>query len=237
MDLVRVVHYESYQCGSLAAIRYAYIKGDDTMKKIDCKKELKHLYNSSAKEATIVNVPPMNFLMIDGEGDPNISKSYQDSIEALFSVSYALKFMIKKGKLQIDYGVLPLEGLWWADDMTNFNAQNKNKWKWTSMIMQPEYITQEIVVSAIEQVKKKKNLVALPKMRFESFNEGDAVQIMHIGPFSEEDPTIEKVHSFIRENGCQLTTGKHHEIYLSDFRKTASSKLKTIIRQPIKRKA
>lgn len=206
------------------------------MKKIDYKKEFKHLYNSSAKKATIVNVPPMNFLLIDGEGDPNISKSYQDSIEGLFSVSYALKFMIKKGTLQIDYGVLPLEGLWWADDITDFNAQNKNKWKWTSMIMQPEYITQEIVVSAIEQVKKKKNLVALPKMRFESFNEGEAVQIMHIGPFSEEGPTIEKVHSFIHENGCQIT-GKHHEIYLSDFRKTDSGKLKTIIRQPIKRKA
>lgn len=205
------------------------------MKKIDYKKDLKHLYNSSAKEATIVNVSPMNFLMIDGEGDPNISKSYQDSIEALFGVSYALKFMIKKGKLQIDFGVLPLEGLWWADNMTDFNVQNKNKWKWTSMIMQPEYITQETVVLAIEQVKKKKNLIALPKMRFESFSEGEAVQIMHIGPFSEEGPTIGKVHSFIHENGCQLA-GKHHEIYLSDFRKTASSKLKTIIRQPIKRK-
>ncbi len=101
------------------------------MIKIDYKKELKHLYNSSSKQPSIIDAPTMNFLMIDGEGDPNTSKAYQESIEALFGISYALKFMTKKSKLQIDYGVLPLEGLWWSDDMLNFNVQNKDKWKWT----------------------------------------------------------------------------------------------------------
>lgn len=203
------------------------------MKKVDYKKELKHLYNPSSKEVAIINVPSMKFLMIDGEGNPNTSKDYQDAIEALFGVSYTLKFMIKKGALQIDYGVLPLEGLWWMDDMSQFSTEHKDKWKWTSMIMQPEYVTHEMVKTAIEQVNKKKNLAALSLMRFEDYKEGDTAQIMHIGPFSAERPTIEKIHSVIHENGYQLA-GKHHEIYLSDFRKTAPEKLKTIIRQPIK---
>jgi hypothetical protein len=203
------------------------------MKKIDYKKEFKHLYNPPWKEVAFISVPAMKFLMIDGKGDPNTSKDYQDAIEALFSVSYTLKFMVKKGKLQVDYGVLPLEGLWWMDDTSQFSIDHKDKWKWTSMIMQPDYITQEMVKAAIDQVNKKKKLAALSLMRFENYNEGEAAQIMHIGPFSDEGANIEKVHSVINEKGYQLA-GKHHEIYLSDFRRTAPEKLKTIIRQPIK---
>jgi len=205
------------------------------MRKIDYKKELEHLYKASPKQAIIVDVPRMNFLMIDGEGDPNTSQSYQDAIEALFSVSYALKFMIKRSELQIDYGVLPLEGLWWTDDMSKFNAVNKDKWKWTSMVMQPEHVSKDFFETAVAQVKKKKKLIALSDMRFESYNEGKAAQIMHIGPFSDEGPTIDRLHSFIRDNNYE-PKGKHHEIYLSDFRKTAPDKLKTAIRQPIKEK-
>lgn len=201
------------------------------MEKIDYKKELKSFYNASNKKLETVDVPAMNFLLIDGHGDPNISKDYKDAVEALFSVSYALKFMIKKGTSQIDYGVLPLEGLWWTDDMSEFNTDNKNNWKWTSMIMQPEYITKDLVNEALEQVKKKKNLSSLPKIRFESFKEGNAVQIMHIGPFSEEGSAVEKLHDFIKENNYKLS-GRHHEIYLSDARKAAPEKWKTIIRQP-----
>lgn len=204
------------------------------MEKIDYKKTLKHLYQPSSKEVQIVDVPPMNFIMIDGEGDPNTAKDYQDALESLFAVSYAIKFMIKRGSTQIDYGVLPLEGLWWSDNMSDFTSGNKDKWKWTSMIMQPEYVTVEIFKEAIEQVRKKKNPVAIQKLRFEKYDEGKAAQIMHIGQFSEEGPTIEKIHNFIRDNGCKLIK-KHHEIYLSDIRKTASEKLKTVIRQPIKR--
>ena len=202
------------------------------MAKIDYKKELKHLYKPSTKKVEIVEVPQMNFLMIDGEGDPNTSREFQDAVEALFSLSYTLKFMVKKGKSGIDYGVMPLEGLWWADDMSQFSTENMETWRWTLMIMQPEYITTELFNEAVEQVKKKKNLGALLEVRFESFSEGKAAQIMHIGPFSEEGPTIKKVHNFIEENGCKLS-GKHHEVYLSDIRKAGPEKWKTIIRQPM----
>jgi hypothetical protein len=201
------------------------------MQKIDLKKEFKHLYQPSAKEAVEVEVPPMNYLMVDGEGDPNTAQSYQEAIEALYAVSYALKFMVKKGALAIDYGVMPLEGLWWADDMAQFTTADKSGWKWTMMIAQPAFITPEMAEAAIAQVKKKKNPTALSLVRFESLAEGTCAQIMHIGPFSAEGPTIEKVHQFIEARGRR--TGKHHEIYLSDIRKADPSKWKTIIRQPM----
>ncbi len=202
------------------------------MEKIDFKKQLKHLYRPSAKKIEIVEVPSVNFLMVDGQGDPNTSQSFVEAIEALYPLSYTLKFTVKRGELGIDYGVLPLEGLWWADDMSDFSTGNKDNWYWTLMIMQPEFITQEMVAEAIETVEKKKNPPALPLVRFESFDEGKAAQTLHIGPFSEEGPTIDKVHSLIEENGSQRI-GKHHEIYLSDMRRTAPEKLKTIVRQPM----
>ncbi len=170
--------------------------------------------------------------MVDGKGDPNTSKSFSDAIEALFPLAYNLKFMVKKGEINIDYGVLPLEALWWADDMSAFSEGNKDDWKWTVMIMQPEFITTEMVEKAMKEVGMKKKPVSLPLVRFESFKEGKAAQTLHIGPFSEEGPTIEKIHSFIKENGSHLV-GKHHEIYLSDIRRAAPEKWKTIIRQPM----
>jgi len=176
----------------------------------------------------------MNFLMVDGAGNPNTAQEYKDSVEALYSVSYALKFMIKKGEAAVDYGVMPLEGLWWADDMTQFSVENKDIWKWTAMIVQPEYVTKDVFMKAIEQVRKRKSLPALPKMRFESFHEGLAAQIMHLGPYSDEDPTIEKLHNFIGKQGHELRE-KHHEIYLTDPQKSAPEKMKTVIRQPVKR--
>jgi hypothetical protein len=204
------------------------------MAKIDYKKELRHFYQASVKEVGIVDVPQMNFLMIDGEGNPNTSKPFQEAVEVLYSLAYSLKFMVKKGTKGIDYGVMPLEGLWWVDDMTQFSIEKKDEWKWTLMIMQPELITRELFAEAVKEVRKKKNPVALTNIRFESFSEGKAAQIMYIGPFAEEGPTIEKVHSFITENGYTLS-GKHHEIYISDMRKTAPEKLKTIIRQPMEK--
>jgi len=203
------------------------------VKKIDYKKELKHLYRPSAKEVVVVEAPAMNFLMIDGAGDPNATPAFQEATEALFAVSYRLKFMIKKGEQQVDYGVMPLEGLWWADDMTQFSVDEKGDWKWTLLMMQPEFVTRELFAEASELVKQKKNLPALPLMRFESFAEGRAAQIMHIGPFSEEGPTVEKVHDFIAQNGFERS-GLHHEIYLSDIRRAAPEKWKTVIRQPFK---
>lgn len=202
------------------------------MEKVDFKKKLKNLYSASVKEAAVVEVPGMNFLMVDGKGDPNTSKDFKEAIEALYPVSYTLKFMIKKGKIAVDYGVMPLEGLWWVDDMSKFSL-DKNLWKWTVMIMQPEYITEDLVKEALKQVEKKKNPPALSKIRFENFNEGLSAQIMHIGPYSAEGPNIEKLHKFIKGKGYKLR-GKHHEIYLSDARKAAPEKMKTIIRQPVK---
>lgn len=202
------------------------------MEKIDFKKELKHLYQPSAKEVVKIQVPEMNFLMIDGRGDPNTSQEYKEAVEALYAVSYALKFMIKKGEKAVDYGVLPLEGLWWVDDMSQFSVDKKNEWKWTSMIMQPEYVTKDKVQAALSEIEKKKNPPGLSKIRFETYKEGLSAQIMHIGPFSEEGPTIEKIHSFIKENGYSLR-GKHHEIYLSDPRRSKPEKMRTVIRQPM----
>jgi hypothetical protein len=200
------------------------------MEKTDYKKELKGLYNPSAKEPAIVNVEDMHYLMIDGMGDPATSKDYMDSIEALFSVSYTLKFMIKKDT-GVDYGVLPLEGLWWADDMTDYIKGNKKNWKWTSMIMQPPHVTKELYEKALDSAGKKKSLPGLSKMRFERYNEGLCAQIMHIGPYSGEGPTIERLHAYIKEKEYSLR-GKHHEIYLSDPRKAAPDKMRTVIRQP-----
>ena len=201
------------------------------MEKIDLKKELKHLYQPSAKEVVRVDVPTMNYVMVDGEGNPNTSQAFSDAVEALFAVSYAVKFMVKKGPLAIDYGVMPLEGLWWAEDMSRFSIDDKSNWKWTLMIMQPEFVTKEMVEDAISEVRKKKNPSAISKVRFEILSEGKCAQILHVGPFSEEGPTVEKVHRFIASRGTRI--GKHHEIYLSDIRKADPAKWKTVIRQPM----
>ncbi len=203
------------------------------MAKIDFKKDLKHLYNPSAKEVVIIDVPQMNFLMVDGAGNPNTSQEFKDAIEALYGISYAIKFMIKK-EMAIDYTVMPSEGLWWCDDMAEFNTENKDAWKWTLMIMQPQYVTEVLFNKALEQVEKKKKLPAISRIRFQNLHEGLSAQIMHIGPYSAEAPTIKKLHNFVKANGYGFS-GKHHEIYLSDPRRSAPEKMKTVIRQPIKK--
>lgn len=203
------------------------------MRKINFKKELATFYNPSKAKVSLVDVPAMSFLMIDGKGDPNTSADYAAAIEALYAVSYTLKFTVKKSDMAIDYGVMPLEGLWWVEDMEQFDPDKKEEWLWTAMIMQPQFITKEMVQEAMESVKQKKNPKALSKMRYETFREGPSAQIMHIGPFSEEGPTIEKVHDHIKSQGFALS-GKHHEIYLSDIRRAAPEKWKTIVRQPYK---
>lgn len=202
------------------------------MKKIDFKKQFKELYQPSEKEVVQIIVPTMNYLMADGEGDPANTKEFREIVEALFSVSYALKFMVKNSALEVDYNVMPLEALWWSDDMSAFCAGDKSKWKWTMMIMQPKFITDEMVVEAIAEVNESKNLVALPKVRFETLSEGSAAQVMHIGPFTEEGLNIERIHRFIDSCGYKRV-GKHHEIYLSDIRRTAPKNWKTVIRQPV----
>jgi hypothetical protein len=139
--------------------------------------------------------------------------------------------MLKKGPQATDYAVMPLEGLWWADDMSTFIANDKSQWKWTMMIMQPDFVPISIIRSAIADVKRKKSLPAIDQLRIDDFKEGLCAQILHIGPFSEEGPTIQKVHAFINEKSA--LRGKHHEIYLSDIRRADPKKWKTIIRQPM----
>jgi hypothetical protein len=201
------------------------------MSKVDYKKEMKEMYSSSSKTVSVVDVPPMMFLMIDGQGDPNTSQSYREAVEALFTVSYTLKFMVKKQK-SVDYAVMPLEGLWWSDNMADFTSGRKDQWKWTAMIMEPQIVTAEDVKAAIAQAKKKKNLASIDKLRFECFSEGKAAQILHLGPYAAEGANIAKIHAFIQSSGHSLS-GKHHEIYLSDPSRAAPEKLKTILRQPM----
>jgi hypothetical protein len=207
------------------------------MAKLDLKKESKELYNPSKKEVSMVEVPEMKFLMMDGKGDPNTSQEYQDAMEALFPVSYKVKFMSKKENSQ-DYVVMPLEGLWWVNNMEDFTIEDKTGWKWTVMIRQPDFITKTMINNVIKELDDAKDLPALPKLRLEKFNEGMAAQIMHIGPYSEEGPTVEKLHSYIQEHGHEFDGSKpgekHHEIYISDMRRTKPERLKTVIRQPFK---
>ena len=203
------------------------------MKKIDLKKDLKYLYQPSVSEVELVRVPKFNYLMIDGEGDPNNSQSFQEAVKALYTVAYTLKFMIKKEK-SVDYPVMALDGLWWMDDMSKFSMANKAAWKWTLMILQPAVVTKALFSKALKQAKEKKGLTALSQIRLEPYTEGLSVQIMYIGPYAEEGPTIQKLHANARERGCQLR-GKHHEIYLGDPRRSKPEKLKTVIRQPIQK--
>lgn len=203
------------------------------MKKVNLKRELKTLYGTSSRNGfVLVDVPAMDFLMVDGVGNPNTAQSYADAIAALYALSYRLKFMVKKGPMAIDYGVMPLESLWWTDNAADFSTKDKDAWNWRAMIMQPEWIDREIVETARSETEKKKDLPALAKLHFGTFHEGRAAQCLHIGPYSEEAETIQGLHQFIVQTGHGLR-GKHHEIYLSDARRTAPEKLKTIIRQPM----
>mgnify|MGYP000966789839 CR=1 FL=1 len=201
------------------------------MEKVEWKKTYKDLFFPPG-DPVLIDVPTMNYLMIDGHGDPNTVKAYKDAVEALFSLSYAIKFSIKK-EMAIDYSVFPSEGLWWVEDMEQFTTDDKSSWDWTMMIAQPDPVDNERVeLIRSEVMKKKKELDALEQVRFESFHEGSAVQLMHIGPYSAEGPNIARMHAFIHENGYKVN-GKHHEIYLSDVRRTAPEKLKTVLRQPV----
>jgi hypothetical protein len=206
------------------------------MGKVDLKKDLKNLYNPSVREVSVVEVPAMNFIMVDGAGDPNTAPEFKEAVEALYGTAYTLKFSLKKSGIGPEFAMMPLEGLWWMDDMSRFISEHKDLWKWTLMIALPDFIASEMIDEAIKQLRARKDSPAVSKVRFENLDEGTAVQMMHIGPYSEEAPNIAKVHEFARSNGYVLA-GKHHEIYLSDPRRCAPEKMKTIIRQPVSRRA
>lgn len=206
------------------------------MAKTDFKKTMKECYLPSPKEVVTIDVPTMNFAMVDGLGDPNTCPDFEHVTEALYGVTFTIKMSPKKGPAPagyFEYVVPPLEGLWWTEPDGSFDiSKAKTNWQWTLMIMQPEFVTAELVTEALAHLKNKKDNPALDKLCFEPFAEGKAVQIMHIGPYADESPTIEKMHAFAQDNGYQLT-GKHHEIYLSDPRRTDPPKLRTVLRQPV----
>jgi hypothetical protein len=203
------------------------------MLKFDLKKEWKSLYSASAKKALLIDIPKIKYLMIDGEGDPNRAPRFQAAIEALYGVAYTMKFSLKFGPEKIDYPVMPLDGLWWTDKEP-FDVENKGSWKWTLMIAVPDCITAAMFREAKKTLKVKKGLAMADEIRLKSFREGPSVQIMHIGPYSEEGPTIAKLHQFAADCGY-TTAGKHHEIYFSDPRRTKPEKLRTLLRQPVKK--
>jgi hypothetical protein len=179
----------------------------------------------------------MQYLMIDGKGNPNTSPSYQAAVEALYSVSYKIKFASKR-ELERDYVVQPLEGLWWADDMSAFGVQSdKDSWKWTMMVMQPDWITEEMVAASIAAVSRSKGLLNFDLLRLEALHEGVSLQIMHIGSYDDEAPTLHRLHHEVMPARGYVSNGKHHEIYLSDARKVPPEKLRTILRQPVRREA
>ena len=201
--------------------------------KVDFKKTLKHLYQPKSKDFSLVDVPEMQFLMIDGHGDPNQAAEYQQAVEGLYAVAYKLKFASKK--LGKDYTVPPLEGLWWAEDMNSFTTNlDKSAWDWTMMIMTPDWITTEMFSEAAAAAGASKVLPALDLVCFETYHEGLSAQILHIGSYDDEAPTLARLHNeWLPENGY-AENGKHHEIYLSDPRRVAPEKLKTVLRQPVR---
>ena len=207
------------------------------MAAIDPKKTL-DAYRAKRGGFRVVEVPPMRYLMIDGAGDPNVSPVYRDAVSALFPVAYALKFASRK-TLGIDTVVMPLEGLWHAPDMESFTSmRDKSAWLWTLMIMVGDHVTAPMFAEAVDAVAKKaakakEPVPALDSVRLETLDEGTCVQTLHIGPFDDEGPVLDDLHHrFIPENGLRMR-GLHHEIYLSDLRRTEPAKLRTILRQPV----
>ena len=203
------------------------------MSKIDLKTEYKPLYSASARDFALVDVPPLSYLMFDGKGDPNTAAEYRHAVEALFSLSYTLKFMSKRA-FGRDYVVGPLEGLWWSEDFSDFTARRKGKWSWTMMILQPDWITSDMLAAARAEVLMKKGLPGVEKARLERFDEGVSAQILHVGAYDDEGPVLKRLHEeWLPANGL-TEAGKHHEIYLNDPRKVEPAKLRTLLRQPVK---
>ncbi len=208
-----------------------------TPAKLDLRKQYKALFNPPSKTAVIVDVPEFQYLMITGAMEPGhtpeTSPSYAAALEALYGASYTLKFMSKRrAKHPIDYTVMGLEGQWWAEGELDYNS--KDNWRWNMMIMQPDHIDAAMFAEARAQLKAKKDNPAIDQLRLERLREGLCVQIMHLGPYSAEPPTIERMHAYAFAQGYKLR-GLHHEIYLGDPRRTAPEKLKTVLRMPVER--
>ena len=200
---------------------------------VDLRGELAEVYTAAATP-TLVQVPELRFLMIDGHGDPNTSPDYAEAVAALYAVAYTIRFALERGPAAVDAPVMPLEGLWSTPDMTTFSVEDKASWNWTMMIALPPQATPDVVAGARAAARRKKSLEAINRVREERHAEGLAGQILHRGPYREEGPTVARLHRFSEEQGCRLT-GRHHEIYLGDPRRAAPEKLRTILRQPVAR--
>ncbi|MFC7406681.1 GyrI-like domain-containing protein [Georgenia alba] len=202
--------------------------------KTDFKKTLDS-YRARAGEFRFLDVPPLRYLMVDGHGDPNADGEYGDALQALYPVAYTLKFASKRDLGQDhDYVVPPLEALWWAPDMSVFTtARDKSRWDWTAMLLVPDWITAEMVDDAVAAVAAKQRPVALGKLRLETLREGRCVQTLHLGSYDDEGPVLSEMHDRVIPDAGLRMTGRHHEIYLSDPRRVAPDKLRTILRQPV----
>lgn len=204
------------------------------MSKLDLKKELKEFYKASAKKPNIIDVPEGKFVTITGRGAPG-GAAYQAALNALYTAAYTLKFKCKaEGK---DFTVMTLEGLWWWDDpsITDVSkAPPMEEWNWKSIIRMPDFVTEEMIKAVSEEVREKKGIEEVNKIKLETFHEGLSAQILHIGPYSEEGPTVKRLHDFIKENGYKMR-GLHHEVYMSDPRRVPPERWKTIIRQPVEK--
>ena len=214
------------------------------MEKFDFKKEYKDLYFPKTKPI-IIDVPNMKFIMIRGKGNPNRENGeYQEALSILYGLSFTIK-MSKMGENKIDgyfeYVVPPLEALWWNKDEANVDYQHKENFEWISMIRQPEFVTEDVFKWACNEVKEKKG-IDVSKAEFNEYTEGLCVQIMHLGPYDDEPKTIKEIEKYITDNNLKNDIGRslkngmirrHHEIYLSDPRRTLPEKLKTVIRIPV----
>lgn len=197
----------------------------------DLRHALHGLY-SAGPEPALVDVPELPFLMIDGTGDPNTDPGYAAALQALYATAYAVHFALKRGPAGIDAPVMPLEGLWWVPDMALFDVADKGAWHWTLMIVQPGQVTAELADRARAGAAARKPGLPVDRVRLDRFAEGLSAQVLHRGPYSAEGPTVARLHRFIADRGYALT-GKHHEIYLGDPRRSAPEKLRTIVRQPV----
>lgn len=212
------------------------------MDKFDFKKADRSLYSGKPGTFVEIDVPELPFLMLDGAGDPNSSPAYAHAVAALYVLSYQLKFLSKRVH-ERDYTVGPLEGLWWAEDLSDFRTGRRDGWKWSMMIRQPDWLTDEDIDLARAEAIRKQARQKVPRasradlaaIRHQCYFEGLSVQFLHVGPYIDEAPTIERMHEVYLPTHKLTPTGHHHEIYLSDPRKVAPQKLKTIVRQPVRR--
>lgn len=202
------------------------------MAKLDFKKTCRELFNPPKDRFVEIEVPRLTFVQVDGAGDPNTAKEYKTAVEWLYGVSYAMKFAAKNG-LQRDYVVPPLEALWWADDPQSFVRREKDRWRWTVMIMAPDFVTEAMFNQAVARTGEKRD-DRPASLRFATFDEGRCLQILHVGSYEDEGPTLKQLHEEVMPGRNAAFNGPHHEIYLSDPRKTAPEKLRTILRQPIR---